>query len=127
MEERKKALSLPPPPSPGLAVHRSPSKRAEIMLRKKVERKEKEERDVLAAQRYAEERDQEVAEVEQQHSEVQEKASFGRAKLQVLGSVVKLRGDMEKLRQEHQNATAEFHRAMLEGNKTVFLSHLYIK
>ena len=43
MEERKKALSLPPPPSPGLAVHRSPSKRAEIMLRKKVERKEKEE------------------------------------------------------------------------------------
>jgi hypothetical protein len=84
------------------------------------ERKEKEERDVLAAQRYAEERDQEVAEVEQQHSEVQEKASFGRAKLQVLGSVVKLRGDMEKLRQEHKNATAEFHRAMLEGNKTVF-------
>ena len=36
-------LTLPPPPSPGLAVHRSPSKRAEIMLRKKTERKEKEE------------------------------------------------------------------------------------
>lgn len=43
MEERKKSLSVPPPPSPGLSVHRSPSKRAMIMLRPKTERKEKEE------------------------------------------------------------------------------------
>lgn len=36
---------MPPPPSPGLAITagRSPSKRVEIMVRKKVERKEKEE------------------------------------------------------------------------------------